>query len=239
MSLRWLGLTALALVLIAVCAFLGTWQYDRYEARAAVNDRMVEAQHDESPADVTSVVDVEEPPASDAAWTRVTATGYFDEDGQILIRNRSVNGKTGYEVVTPLILDDGRAVLVNRGWIPPSTEGALAVPEVPSAPAGEITISGTVHPSEGERGEINTVEGVTQARSINIDLIAGTLSYPVLAGFITDDDPGDGLVGIPVVAERSWQNFAYAYQWWLFAAMIPVGLFVLARRDIRTVAPAQ
>ncbi|MGH8880464.1 MAG: SURF1 family protein, partial [Stackebrandtia sp.] len=75
-----------------------------------------------------------------------------------------------------------------------------------------------------------------QARSINVDQIADGLQQPVLGAYVTDERPADGFSAIPVVEERSWQNFAYAYQWWLFVAMIPVGLVVIARKEAKTLA---
>ncbi len=37
---------------------------------------------------------------------------------QFLLDNMTHAGRAGYEVLTPLLLDDGRVLLVNRGWLP-------------------------------------------------------------------------------------------------------------------------
>lgn len=231
-SWRWLGVTAVAAVLIATCVWLGMWQHDRYEHRAATNDRIAAASQDNA-APLETIMAVGEQPATDEVWSIVTVTGEFDSTGQVLIRNRSVDGKTGYEVVTPLIMDTGEAVLVDRGWVPASDLGAMALPEVPAPPTGVVEITGRVRASESQLSELNQVDGVNQARTINTDQIADTVAYELVGGYITDTDPGDGLVAIPVREERSWQNFAYAYQWWLFALMIPIGLVMLARREAK------
>src|SRR4051812_18323105 len=105
---------------------LGNWQLHRYQQRHATNQR-IDAADKVAPAPLTAVL----PPAggaagsagaappADRAWTGVTATGEYDPDHVILIRSRTVDGKVGFEVVTPLRLADGTAVLVDRGWVPP------------------------------------------------------------------------------------------------------------------------
>jgi len=231
-SWRWLGVTAVAAVLIATCVWLGLWQHDRYEHRAATNDRIAAASQD-SAQPLESVMMVGEPPATDEVWSIVTVAGEYDPNGQILIRNRSVEGKTGYEVITPLIMDNGEAVLVDRGWVPASDQGAMALPEVPAPPTGVVSITGRVRASESVISDLNQVDGINQARTINTEQIAETVAYDLVGGYITDTEPGDGLVAIPVREERSWQNFAYAYQWWLFALMIPIGVVMLARREAK------
>ncbi len=49
---------------------------------------------------------------------RISLSGTFIHDQQFLLDNRSHQGRPGWEVLTPLALDDGRLILVNRGWIP-------------------------------------------------------------------------------------------------------------------------
>jgi cytochrome oxidase assembly protein ShyY1 len=170
-------------------------------------------------------------PAADAVWKRVRATGRYDADAQVLIRNRSVNSAAGYEVVTPLILADGTAVLIDRGWVPPASSGATKPPAVPAPPKGTVTVTARVRPSEEKLGTVDTVDGVRQARSVNVAELSKDLDSPVMRGYLTDDKPPKGLTAIPVEEERAWQNFAYSYQWWLFAIMIPIGLAMIARRE--------
>ena len=48
----------------------------------------------------------------------VTVTGRYDPAHEILARVRTLHDNVGFEVITPLVLADGTAVLVDRGWIP-------------------------------------------------------------------------------------------------------------------------
>lgn len=224
-------MSLLGLVLVAACIGLGIWQHGRYEERSANNDRIEAAAGDTSPTEVDRVLSADKAPGDNAIWTKVRAKGQFDVDGQVLIRNRSVESQNGYEVVTPLRLADGTVLLVDRGWVPPADSGATEAPEVPAPPQGTVTVTGTVRASESTLGKMNTVSGTRQARSVNVAQLSKHLDDPVLKAYVTQDEPAKGFSAIPVTTQRAWQNFAYAYQWWLFAAMIPIGLIMIARRE--------
>ena len=42
-------------------------------------------------------------------------TGRYLLDEQVLVRNRPLNGQPGFEVLNPLLLDDGTVFVVDRG----------------------------------------------------------------------------------------------------------------------------
>jgi hypothetical protein len=74
---------------------------------------------------------------------------------------------------------------------------------------------------------------------INSRQQAGTLHGPVLGGYLqltaTSPEPGRGQPEqIPEPDHSSiGPHMAYAVQWWLFAAAVPVGWVVLVRRERR------
>jgi len=51
-------------------------------------------------------------------YRHVQAQGQFLNDKEIFLGARTFEGDAGYHVITPFRLADGRAVLVDRGWIP-------------------------------------------------------------------------------------------------------------------------
>ena len=61
-------------------------------------------------------------------WRPVVASGRYLPDEELRVVNRSQDGRAGDNIVTPLLLDDGRVLIVARGFVPQDTE-------VPPAPA--------------------------------------------------------------------------------------------------------
>jgi len=241
---RWLGLAALTLVMAGVMVLLGNWQLDRYRTRSAINDR-IDAAAEAAPAPLPAVLPAPTgtagapgpaPPAT-AAWSRVQISGRYDPSHEILARSRTVAGRVGIEVVTPLVLADGSAVLVDRGWIPPAPGGAAAIPEVPPAPAGDVTVVGRVHLSESRPGPLDHRERFITVRRIAVPQLAAELPYPVYGAYVMLDsqtpaaDPA--LVPVPSRRENAWQNGGYVVQWWLLAGLTLVGYVWLARREAR------
>ena len=227
---RWLGLAALTLLLAAIMVGLGDWQLHRYHERAAINDRIAAGQS--GPAKpVGAVSRVGHPPSAAAEWTRVTATGRYDHSHETLARGRTVEGAVGYEVLTPLRLADGSAVLVDRGWVPYPDGGALATPDVPRAPAGEVTVTGPLRrPERGADKPVhNSVRHVAPA--------ALGLPYPVHGGYVMLDEQtpkaDPGIKPVPPDTENAWQNAGYVVQWWAFALLTLYGYVYLARASRR------
>lgn len=48
----------------------------------------------------------------------VLAEGTFENDKELFLAASSDEGGSGYQIITPLIMTDGRTMLVNRGFIP-------------------------------------------------------------------------------------------------------------------------
>lgn len=219
---RWLGLLLLTLVAATIMVFLGRWQWGRYELRSDINAR-IEASATAEPVPFTTEA---------REWTRVTLTGEYDPELEILVRNRSVEGRTGFEILTPLRLADGTAVLVDRGWVAPHPRGAVAKPDVPPAPGGTVSIIGRVrNPESGARVELR--DGQWQARRIGVPEIAPKLPYRVAPVYVTADDGSTELVPIPAGRENDWLNLGYAVQWWLFAGGALFAYYWLLRREHR------
>jgi cytochrome oxidase assembly protein ShyY1 len=231
---RWLGLAALMLAMAAVMVLLGNWQLDRYRQRTAINDR-IDAAAVVAPVPLAAVSAPGRAPSADVAWTRVTATGRYDPAHEVLARGRTLDGRVGFEVLTPLVLDDGSTVLVDRGWVPAAARGgADADPTVPPAPAGEVTVVGVVHRPQRGAGAPTRRGARLEVRAIDPARLAAALPYPVHGVYIAVQSPGqDGLTPVPPRRENALQNGGYALQWWLFAALTLVGYGYLAHREAR------
>ena len=73
-------------------------------------------------------------------FRRVTVTGHYLHDDAFAFGFSADDGRSGSQLVTPFQLDDGRVVLVDRGWMPSD----LLPPHVPGGlqPRGTITLEG-------------------------------------------------------------------------------------------------
>jgi cytochrome oxidase assembly protein ShyY1 len=243
---RWLGYAALTLAAAAVMVMLGLWQLDRFHQRSAINDR-IDAGAVAAPVPLGQVVAAPTggagtagpAPAASAHWTRVEVSGRYDPEHEILVRGRTVNGSVGFEVLTPLVLPDGTAVLVDRGWVPPAPGGAIATPSVPAAPDGTVRVVGRLHPPESQGGRPQPVNGHLETRRVAPRSIAPALPYALYDGYVGLDETAAGLTPVPVDKENALQNGGYVIQWWLFAAGTLFGFAYLARRTAREHAPGK
>jgi cytochrome oxidase assembly protein ShyY1 len=239
---KWLGGLALAIAAAVVMVFLGIWQWHRYEERSAVNNR-IDAADTVAAEPLTSVMSAPtrpgaagHSPGDDRAWTKVTVSGRYDPAHEIQVRGRTVNGDVGFEIVTPLIRNDGSAVLIDRGWLPQGGD-ALAAPQVPPAPTGQVTVVGQVHLSESRPTPVQHRDGRLDTRRISVPRLAHSLPYPVYGAYVllTSQTPkaSPQFTPIPIDHEDAWQNAGYTVQWWLFAAMALFAFGWQARKEAR------
>jgi cytochrome oxidase assembly protein ShyY1 len=244
---RWLGALALAVAAAVAMVFLGVWQLNRYSERAATNDR-IDAAGSAAAVPLSGVLaaptaagEAGRAPGRDKAWTKVTVTGRYDPTHEIQARGRTVDGDVGFEIVTPLVLPDGTAVLVDRGWIPPAGD-ALAAPVVPPAPSGQVTVVGQVHLSESHPTPVTHRDGRLDTRRISVARLAGQMPYPVYGAYLllTDQTPAadPAFRPIPIAHEDAWQNAGYVVQWWAFAAMALFLYGWLARKEAQGERPS-
>ncbi|MDO5698212.1 MAG: SURF1 family protein [Dermatophilus congolensis] len=233
---RWLGATAAALAFFALCLFLGDWQYGRHEARAANADR-VEQHYSAAPVPVDTVSPAGATGLAEAEeWTRVTATGTYDRAGQLMVRNRPQNIVYGYEVLVPLVLDDGTALVVDRGWVK-NAERADVLPDVPAAPAGRVTVTGWLRPGEPTVGE-----GLPPGQIASIDLgrAQAATGHDLRSAYLVLESENDGSGTEPARPAPLLPpdtglgvHFAYALQWWGASIVGFVIVFVYLRREVR------
>jgi len=105
-----------ALAGVALAVRLGLWQLDR-----AAQKEVLQAQLEtRAGAPVLAAPALARSPEMAAAQAdrRVRLGGRWIAGHTVYLDNRQMDGKVGFHVVTPLLLDDSRdAVLVQRGWV--------------------------------------------------------------------------------------------------------------------------
>jgi cytochrome oxidase assembly protein ShyY1 len=244
LSRQWVILTLIGLVLIPTMIELGFWQFHRHQHRVAQNT-LIAKNLEAKPVPVTGLTSPGHTVPRADYWRQVTATGTYDTSHEVVVRRRtSADDRVGFHVLTPLILADGRAVLINRGWIPAAAD-QRAFPSVPPAPKGTVTVTGRLKADETTKAsgikdlaglpprQVMLISSAQQAKALGRTVLGGYLEQtaPELAGSSPEliPDPDHDSIGA---------HMAYAVQWWLFTAAVPVGWVILVRREKRDRAAA-
>ncbi|MDY6942621.1 MAG: SURF1 family protein [Pseudomonadota bacterium] len=227
------------LVALAFCGLfvvLGFWQMGRGHEKADLLAEYARSLDDDSLA-VSSIESIEALDQGAFVFRRVEVRGEFDPDRQMLLDNRIVNGRVGFEVLTPLRLETGEYLIVNRGWVPLNGTRAQ-LPEI-DVRAGPQAITGTLRrfPRAGWNFETDASAG-NWPRIVQYpdhSDVSELLSAPVAPlVLLLDPDSGPGFV-------RRWQpevmpperHYGYSVQWFALALTVAVVILVLGLRRLR------
>jgi cytochrome oxidase assembly protein ShyY1 len=215
---------------------LGFWQLRRLDERREFNDD-VTSRIDQTAVAIDDLVppdaEVGDDELADIEWRPVVAAGRYLPDEQLLVVNRSQGGRAGDNVVTPLLLDDGRVLLVARGFVPLGTEAA-------PPPGGDVEIEGRLRRSEVRRtGALaDRPEGaLTEAQRLDIPRLVAQLPGDVVPMYVeltASDPPVTEQFPEPIVEPSLGEgpHLSYALQWFLFSVLVAIG-WVLAVRHSR------
>ncbi len=234
-SARWLGWFALVMLIAAGCVGLGRWQFERREA-VVENIERIEANYDAVPEQYepgTRLLDSFDPARE---WTPVTFVGRYDLANQVVVRNRPLNGQPGYEVLTPLRLEDGTAVIIDRGWLPIGNAEAGRPDQVPAPPPGEVEVTARIKPGEPP---VNRGAPEGQVASIDLPSLGDGLDYPLQEaayGLLALERPAAAQTPIaaPKPSIDEGPHLSYALQWFAFGVLAFVGLGYAARQQRRS-----
>lgn len=237
----WLVAHVIVLVVLVTFPMLGMWQWERYGEETAIARRQ-EDRLTADPVPLASVLDTgtDDAAAADLEYTPVVVEGTWVADEQVAQRNRSLDGQGGFDLLTPLALGDGTAVLVRRGFVPPDG------PSSPD-PTADVPVSGTVEvtgflevggeqpqgfgPRDPEDGVLSTVFHADVAR---LDRQTGADVLPMLV-HLTSQQPSDGDLPLPqsVPTPDPAQNLSYTIQWFAFTAIVAIGYLIVLVRRVR------
>lgn len=231
-ALRPLWILSHLFALSCVVAFvaLGLWQLDRHDERAERN-ATIEARAELSAVPVADAL-AEAGGDDDALRFRtVSASGTYGER-DLLVDNRSKDGLPGAWILTPLRLDDGSTLVVNRGF--QFNDGGRVEPE--PAPDGPVAIEGTATPWEGDDCGVRTDDagdpvGMACLRRSAAEEAFGGEVLPVVVQRQTSDPPAaDALAPVPLPELDAGPHRSYAVQWFIFAALTAVVYVLILRR---------
>ena len=235
---RWIGLTVVTIAAVATCVGLGMWQLDRLEGRRAFNERYA-AGLAAAPRSLEDLLDDGGP----LAYRRAIATGRYDTGHEVILYGRTLDGQAGNHVLTPLVLADGRAIVVDRGWVPFEMDEPPVAAASP--PVGEVEVKGPLFADQpGGAGEIDPNEGrVTTVSTVDLEAIARGAPYEFVPWFLQLQAQSPAGKALPATDRPpeldEGPHLSYAFQWFAFATIAGIGYLVLARREMRSAREAQ
>lgn len=229
---KWVIAGVFVVLVAAVFVRLGLWQLERLQERRT-NNEIGQMRLSADPEPLDSLLTVAGDDLDRLEYRAATASGVWDVEEEALIRSQVELGNAGFHVITPLLAEDGSAVLVNRGWVPLTMDTTPVAGASP--PSREDSVEGWVHltqlrpplGAEEPGGDIDVFNRVDIAR------IASQMPYPLAPVYLVAmGERGDQLpipVDPPDFSDEG-PHLSYAIQWFSFAVIALVGFSFLARR---------
>jgi surfeit locus 1 family protein len=215
-----------AAVGVAITFYLGLWQLSRAHQKEAAH-ASIETLSSQPP--LSLAVALGRGGSGRLIDHRLEVTGRWLSAHTVALDNRPLSGKPGFFVFTPLLNEaTGKAVMVQRGWVPRDFVDRSRVPAF-ATPTGEVTVLGRIArapPRTFELGQAAPTALLRQnlnlpdfQRETRLDLWDHVLVQ-------LDPSPVDGL-------SRDWPapklgtdtHYGYAFQWFGLCALI-AALFV-------------
>lgn len=232
--------TVVTLAGLAILIGLGTWQLQRMGWKAdlvATVEARVRAEPIPLPApEQWSGLDVES-----LEYRPATAAGAFDHDNEFhvfthLPKPRGAIGGAGYWIVTPLLLDGGGAVLVNRGFVPQDFKDPSTRPD--GQVTGPVTVTGLIRPPERQHAFVpdnDPARNIWFFRDLRAMAAAAGLAHA--APFLLDERANSIPGGLPQAGETRLEftdnHLQYALTWYALAlclAGVYIALWIGSRR---------
>jgi cytochrome oxidase assembly protein ShyY1 len=232
---RWLSYLLLTVIFAGACVGLGMWQFARRDEAQREIARVL-ANYDSAPVSLNAAVPESTTFDERHKWQPVTVMGTYLTSSQLLVRSRPRQQQAGYEVLTPLLMTDGRVFIIDRGWLPASSNQD-ATPRIPDPPTGVVTVTARLkagEPSIAGRGVSNG-----QLATIELPLVAAQLNQPTITGaygLLASETPlPPELAPLPALRPEvdEGPHLSYALQWLLFALMGFFGLGWAIRNELK------
>ena len=221
MSLRAVLILIAALAMAALTARLGLWQLSRAAQKEQTQQALL-SQRALPPLTLQSLaLHADQVAAQQHRLVRLQ--GEWIAERTAYLDNRTMSGRTGFYAVTPLRLDDGSVVLVQRGWLPRDMLDRTRIVAPPPA-AGPVWVTGRVAPALGRLYEFESTASGTIRQNLDIVGYARETALPLRPFALVQEDgdapPSDGLLRKwPLPAADVQKNFGYAFQWFALCAL--------------------
>ncbi len=229
---RWIAGHLLVLALTGSFIALGFWQLSRDHHKQALV-RAARAAYAAPAPEITSGTHLGD-------GDRAQASGRYDADHQVVFRNQVHNGKDGADILTPMLLADGSAVIVDRGWVP-AVGGQLIGSAATVIATNDVVVRGIAHTSSalGAKDAVTSSGTLLSLPRVDLDRIGRGLPYRLRPIWIQAQsetpDPPKGAPALPQPPPPDQVNhMEYTIEWFSFALIgiigWPVALVAFSRR---------
>lgn len=232
------ALVVSSVVVLAALIVLGTWQVQRLQWKEDLLETIDARIHSEPRplAEIERILS----DAGDVEYWPMRVEGRFLHEGERHFF-ATHQGGSGYYVYTPLQLDDGRILFVNRGFVPYDRKDPAR--RVEGQVEGEVTVEGLARNRLDGKPSFIVPDNDLAANIFfwkDIDAMASTAGLPegaeVLPFFLdanTAPNPGGFPMGGVTIIDLPNNHLQYAVTWYGLAAALVGVLAVWAWRSRR------
>lgn len=220
----------IALWLLAIFVFTGSllassWQFDRHETRKAFSESVSEIL-DLPPTSITgNFQDIQQ-------WQRIELQGKFVGD-VLLIRNRPLNGRNGFWVVSNFENLTGYKIPVLIGWIS-AQSSASSIVEPPSLPTEIIELEGIARDFETRQTASDLPAG--QYLTFDKNLLENSQNF-FFQSLKFNPNQFAQIQPVPIPNTTQGPHLFYALQWLVFAAISIIGAAWFSYQERLNVKP--
>jgi surfeit locus 1 family protein len=221
--------TVMTIPAVIIMLGLGVWQLQRLQWKNDLMDRIAERSA-AAPVAYESGLTWED--AKDE-YKRVRLRGSFVHEQELYLAARSRNNNVGFHVVTPFVLTNGMAVLVNRGWVP--SERKEPAKRAEGQVKGETEIVAYVRLSQ-KQGMMQPNNDAAK----NVWFYVDVAEMKKAAGVATEGDywfeadgapnPGGFPIGGQTRITFPNDHLQYAVTWFIFAITLSVIFLIFSYR---------
>jgi len=219
---------AFALFMTPLLLSLGFWQLQRAEEKQQLIDKQSQGETEQ----LSEIDDVSgNDQAIDWSYRTISVSGYYRLNEYFLLDNRTRDGMVGYEVINLFQMDNGKILLVNRGWVkaPPYRDQLPTITSDIAETLVGVRIKGSVYFPSNKVFTLSE-EPISQGwpkriQKLDINALSNELGeeiYPFTVRLSDDNQPGALQTGWKISQMSPDKHFGYAVQWFSLALVLVV-----------------
>ena len=216
--IRLVALLVGAALTVALTTSLGFWQLRRAAEKIALQTAM------DGQGVKTTLTGAQLREAADPVLLvhqRVHLRGTWAAASTVFLDNRQMDAKVGFFVLTPLVLEGGGAVLVQRGWAPRNFVNRTQLPVV-ETPVAVVEVEGRIGLPPSKLFEPGAAAAGTIRQNLDLPQFRAEIGLPLMAiNVLQSGASSEGLLRAwPAVNLGVDKHYGYAFQWFALAALV-------------------